>query len=136
MTTQKKTAVTAAPAVEFDPKRYKPRLIIHALTRLLSEPKIFSLEELYRIGLILLKMEKKDITLISLLINKWDTLSMCGQNEDMFQAVGDLCDELVGQLPLPKELIHEQTQREYVWVRLPELISDVFTSRRPAVVTV
>jgi hypothetical protein len=136
MITQKTTAVTAAPAVEFDPNNYKPRLIIHALTRLLSEPKIFSLEELYRIGLILLKMEKKDLTLTSLLISKWDTLSMCGQNEDMIQAVADLCDDLVAQLPLPKELVHEQTLKEFFWLRLPELISEVFPPHRPAVVTV
>ncbi len=133
MTTAKRTAVTA-PAVDFDPNNYKPRLVIHALTRLLSEPKIFSLEELYRIGLIMLRMEKKDMTLTALLINKWDTLSMCGQNEDMFQAVADLCDELVGQLPLPKELIHERTQKEYVWLRIPELLSDVFSYRKPVTV--
>lgn len=134
MTTTKRTAVTA-PAVDFDPNNYKPRLIIHALTQLLSESKIFSLEELYRIGLIMLRMEKKDMTLTALLINKWDTLSLCGLNEDMIQAVSDLCDELVGQLPLPKEIIHEQTQKEYVWLRLPELVSDVFSYRKPATIT-
>lgn len=134
MVTQK-TSRAATPAGEFDPNNYKPRFIIHALTVLLSEPKVFSLEELYRIGLIMLKMERKDITLTALLINKWDTLTMCGQNEDMIQCVADLCDKLVSQLPLPKERIHQQTQKEFVWLRLPELVSDVFSYRKPAPVT-
>ena len=129
MTTPKRTGMTAG---DFDPNKYKPRLIIQALTGLLSESKAFTLEELYRIGLIMLRMEKKDMTLTALLINKWDTFTMCGQNEDMIQCVADLCDELVSQLPLPTELIHRQTQAEYVWLRLPELVSDVFTYRKPA----
>jgi len=120
-------------ASDFDPKGYKPGRIIQALTELLKEREEMSLDDLYRIGLIMLKMKKKDITLTALFINKWDTLSMCGQDEDMIQLVADLCDELVVQLLLTNNSEQMHLQTKYAWLKMPELISDVFTYNRPAV---
>ena len=117
-------------AGDFDPNNYKPGRIIQALTELLTECKDISIDDLYRIGLIMLKMKKKDMTLTALFINKWDMFSMCGHDEDMIQCVADLCDELVRQLLMVNNAGQKQT--EYVWLRLPQLVSDVFTYREPS----
>lgn len=115
---------------DFDPNNYKPGRIIQSLTELLTERKEISLDDLYRIGLIMLRLKKKDMTLTALFINKWDMLSMCGQDEDMIQCVADLADELVRQLLMVNNAGQKQT--EYVWLRLPQLVTDVFTYREPA----
>lgn len=134
MTTTNRPAARIASASDFDPNHYRPGRILQALTELLTERTDISLDDLYRIGLIMLRMKKKDIALTSLFINKWDTLSMCGQNEDMVQCVADLCDELVRQMLLTHTSGGKQahTEREFAWLRVPELVSDVFSYGGPA----
>ena len=133
MNTMEKNPARTLSTFDFDPNHFKPGRIYRALTEVLTEQTSFSLDDLYRIGLILMKMKKRDIKLTALFINKWDTMSMCGQDEDMIQCLADLCDELVREILIANApgIKAGQTAHAYAWLKLPDLVSDVFSYRFP-----